>query len=161
MHQPLWDYMSNMIISSQMGGFLKTQIISLTAGLWHPLVGVPPAKSNADILMMQSTEDRPLLDTSDSVHRAQDRRVLRQRQVRSSSVVVIHVGQQQMPQVLLAEHHNMVETFPADRTDQALPSRRLDFQRQYDRKPARCQRITVSGRMMASASLVFGNKLVV
>jgi hypothetical protein len=25
-----------------------------------------------------------------------------------------------MPQVLLAEHHNMVETFPADRTDQAL-----------------------------------------
>src|SRR5262249_19834755 len=39
------------------------------------------------------------------------------------------------------------------------PGRRLDFQRQYDRKPARCQRITVSGRMMASASLVFGNKL--
>ena len=37
------------------------------------------------------------------------------------------------------------------------PGRRLDFQRQYDRKPARCQRITVSGRMMASASQVFGN----
>ena len=37
------------------------------------------------------------------------------------------------------------------------PGRRLDFQRQYDLKPARCQRITVSGRMMASASQVFGN----
>jgi hypothetical protein len=37
------------------------------------------------------------------------------------------------------------------------PGRRLDFQRQYDRKPARCQRITVSGRMMANASRVFGN----
>ena len=37
------------------------------------------------------------------------------------------------------------------------PGRRLDFQRQYDRKPARCQRITVSGRMMASASRAFGN----
>jgi hypothetical protein len=37
------------------------------------------------------------------------------------------------------------------------PGRRLDFQRQYDRKPARCQRITVSGRMMASAPRVFGN----
>src|SRR6476620_240127 len=37
------------------------------------------------------------------------------------------------------------------------PGRRLDFQRQYDRKPARCQRITVSGRMMASASQVFGH----
>ena len=37
------------------------------------------------------------------------------------------------------------------------PGRRLDFQRQYDRKPARCQRNAVSGRMMASASRVFGN----
>ena len=27
--------------------------------------------------------------------------------VRSNSVVVIHVGQQQMPQVPLAEHHDM------------------------------------------------------
>ena len=32
---------------------------------------------------------------------------------------------------------------------------RLDLQRQYDRKPARCQRITVSGRMMAGAPQVF------
>ena len=31
------------------------------------------------------------------------------------------------------------------------------IQRQYDRKPVRCQRITVSGRMMASAPQVFGN----
>jgi hypothetical protein len=37
------------------------------------------------------------------------------------------------------------------------PGRHLDFQRQYDRKPARCQRITVSGRMMASAAQAFGN----
>ena len=33
------------------------------------------------------------------------------------------------------------------------PGRRLDFQRQYDRKPARCQRITVSGRMMGPGSV--------
>ena len=37
------------------------------------------------------------------------------------------------------------------------PGRRLDFQRQYDRKPARCQRRTVSGRTTASASRAFGN----
>src|SRR5436190_22832988 len=37
------------------------------------------------------------------------------------------------------------------------PGRRLDFQRQYDRKPARCQRSTVSGWMMASASRALGN----
>ena len=37
-----------------------------------------------------------------------------------------------------------------------LPPRRLDFQRQKDRNPARCQRTTVSGRTMASASKVPG-----
>jgi hypothetical protein len=37
-----------------------------------------------------------------------------------------------------------------------LPPRRLDFQRQNDRNPARCQRITVSGRTMASASTMPG-----
>ena len=37
-----------------------------------------------------------------------------------------------------------------------LPPRRLDFQRQNDRNPARCQRTTVSGRTMASASTMPG-----
>jgi hypothetical protein len=37
------------------------------------------------------------------------------------------------------------------------PQRRLDFQRQYDLKPERCQRITVSGRTIASASYILGN----
>src|ERR1700720_419770 len=38
------------------------------------------------------------------------------------------------------------------------PQRRRDFQRQYDLKPARCQRITVSGRTIASASYILGNR---
>jgi hypothetical protein len=33
----------------------------------------------------------------------------------------------------------------------------LDFQRQYNLKPERCQRITVSGRTIASASYILGN----
>ena len=37
------------------------------------------------------------------------------------------------------------------------PRQRLDFQRQYDRNPARCQRITVSGRTIANALLTMGN----
>jgi hypothetical protein len=37
-----------------------------------------------------------------------------------------------------------------------LAPRRLDFQRQNDRNPARCQRTTVSGRTMASASTMVG-----
>ena len=37
------------------------------------------------------------------------------------------------------------------------PGRDLDFQRQNNRKPARCHRTTVSGRTMASASQALGN----
>src|SRR5258707_1273918 len=37
------------------------------------------------------------------------------------------------------------------------PQRRFDFHRQYDLNPARCQRITVSGRTIASASYILGN----
>ena len=33
-----------------------------------------------------------------------------------------------------------------------LPARRRDFQRQKERKPARCQRITVSGSTIVMAS---------
>ena len=37
------------------------------------------------------------------------------------------------------------------------PQQRRDFQRQYSLKPARCQRTTVSGRTIASASYILGN----
>ena len=36
------------------------------------------------------------------------------------AVVVFHVRQQNMPQVSLADHHDMVEAFPADRANQPL-----------------------------------------
>src|SRR6478735_8802655 len=38
------------------------------------------------------------------------------------------------------------------------PPRCLDFQRQYDLKPARCQRITVSGFKIARAPRILGAK---
>jgi hypothetical protein len=38
-----------------------------------------------------------------------------------------------------------------------LPPRRLDFQRQYDLKPARCQRTMVSGLTIAKVSQTPGN----
>ncbi len=37
------------------------------------------------------------------------------------------------------------------------PGRHLDFQRQYNRNPARCQRMTVSGLTIARALYAFGN----
>jgi hypothetical protein len=39
--------------------------------------------------------------------------------MRSDGVVVLHVTHEDVAQVLLADHNNMVEAFPADRTDQA------------------------------------------
>src|SRR5215467_5789147 len=38
------------------------------------------------------------------------------------------------------------------------PQRFRDFQRQYDLKPARCQRMTVSGFTIVSALMAFGTK---
>src|SRR5246500_1310275 len=37
-----------------------------------------------------------------------------------------------------------------------LPQQRRDFLRQYDLKPARCQRMTVSGLTIVNASIVLG-----
>ena len=49
-----------------------------------------------------------------------DRRVLLQRQVRPSLVVIFLVRIEQMAQMPFAEHDNMVKTIPSDRTDQPL-----------------------------------------
>src|SRR5260221_4516836 len=45
------------------------------------------------------------------------RRVLVDRKVRASRVIVGRVRSQQMAKMLLAEHDNVVKTFPPDRTD--------------------------------------------
>jgi hypothetical protein len=52
----------------------------------------PYRKSDSDILMMQPAEDGPELDASNGVHRAPNWCVFRKRQVRSNSIVIIHVG---------------------------------------------------------------------
>src|ERR1700730_9240924 len=38
--------------------------------------------------------------------------------MRAGPIVIFHVGQQQVTEVALAEHNNVVKAFPADRTDQ-------------------------------------------
>jgi hypothetical protein len=58
---------------------VKQQRGALARFLKLPPEGCPYRKLEPDILMMQSTEDGPWSDTSDCVHGAQDRRVLRQR----------------------------------------------------------------------------------
>ena len=36
------------------------------------------------------------------------------------AIIIVHIGQQHMAQMALAEHHDMIEAFPADRADQPL-----------------------------------------
>ena len=45
-------------------------------------------------------------------------RILVQRYVRSSLIVVIRVRSKQIPKVLLAKYDDMVKAVPSDRTDQ-------------------------------------------
>ncbi len=69
---------------------------------------------------MQAAENWPSFDTADALDSAKSRRILAERQMRTGCIIVVHVGPQHVPQVPLAEHDDMVETFPSDRADQAL-----------------------------------------
>src|ERR1700694_3896238 len=75
-------------------------------------------KSSPSILVMQSTQDRTAQNASRCLGGTRYRRVLVQRQVSARAIVVVHVGQQHMAQMAFAEHHDMIEAFPADRADQ-------------------------------------------
>ena len=47
-----------------------------------------------------------------------ERGILLQGEVRAGAIVICHVRQQQVAEVAFAEHDNVVEAFPSDRTDQ-------------------------------------------
>ena len=49
-----------------------------------------------------------------------ERRILLQGEMRARAIVIFHVRQQQVTEVALAEHDNVVEAFPSDRTDQSF-----------------------------------------
>ena len=69
---------------------------------------------------MESAEDRSHLDTPVALNGPSIRRILFQREVRTHRIVIFQVARKDVAKVLLACHHNVVETFPTDRTDQAL-----------------------------------------
>src|SRR6267378_952024 len=75
-------------------------------------------KSNPDIFVMQSAEDWAAKNTPCPLNSARYRRILIQGQVRARLIIVIHIRQQHMAKMPLAEHNNVVKAFPWDRTDQ-------------------------------------------
>src|SRR3981189_1970534 len=78
--------------------------------------------------MMKSAEKWRRQNANNGMYCSRRRRVLVDRKVRASLVIVGRVRSQQMAKMPLAEHDNVVKTFPPDRTDRpfaisALPRR--------------------------------------
>jgi hypothetical protein len=73
--------------------------------------------SNSHIQMMKTAEKWRRRNATNGMYCSRRRRVLVDRKVRASLVIVGSVRSQQMAEMPLAEHDNVVKTFPPDRTD--------------------------------------------
>src|ERR1700687_6358298 len=67
--------------------------------------------------MMKSAEKWRRQNATNGMYCSRHRRVLVDRRVRASRVIVARVRSQQMAKMPLAEHDNVVKTLPPDRTD--------------------------------------------
>src|SRR5882762_4085737 len=67
--------------------------------------------------MMKSAKKWLRQNATNGMYRSRRRRVLVERKVRASRVIVGRVRSQQMAKMPLAEHDNVVKTFPPNRTD--------------------------------------------
>src|SRR5258708_9835347 len=82
---------------------------------------VPVGNLRSEILVVQSAQNWHRQRATDGLNGTRDRRVLVQRWVRPSLVVIALVGIiEQMAQMPFAEHNNMLKTIPSDRTDEPL-----------------------------------------
>jgi hypothetical protein len=77
-------------------------------------------KLDPTILMMKRAEDWSRRDLSVRLDRPMARRILVEGQMRSEFVVVAGVGRKDPAQMGLPEDNDVIEAFPADRTDQSL-----------------------------------------
>ena len=68
----------------------------------------------SEILVVQPTQNRHRQRETHSLDGTRDRRVLVQRQVRPSLVVIFLVGIEQMAEMSFAEHNDMVKAIPSD-----------------------------------------------
>ena len=73
--------------------------------------------TNTYIQMMESAKKWRGQNVTNGMYCSRQRRVLVDRKVRASRVIVGSVKSQKMAKMPLAEHDNVVKTFPPDRTD--------------------------------------------
>ena len=74
-------------------------------------------KLNADILVVRPAENWVAKNLPGPFDGTRERRILPRRDV-CGCHYIIHVRQQQVAEVAFAEHNDVVEAFPSDRTDQ-------------------------------------------
>ena len=77
---------------------------------------VPVGNLRSEILVVQSAQNWHRQRATDGLDSTRDRRVLLQRKVRPSLVVIFLVRIEQLAEMSFAEHNNMVKTIPSDRT---------------------------------------------
>ena len=68
--------------------------------------------------MVQAAENWAAMNLPGPFDGTRERRILLQGDMRAGAIVIFHVRQQQVAEVALAEHDNVVEAFPSDRIDQ-------------------------------------------
>ena len=79
---------------------------------------VPVGNLRSEILVVQSTQNWHCQGATDSLDGTRNRRVLVQRQVRTSLVVIFLVRIEQMVEVSFTKHNDVIDTLPSDRTNQ-------------------------------------------
>ena len=87
-----------------------------------------------------------------------DRRVFVQGQMRAGAVVIVHVREQQVAQMSLAEHHDMIKTFPPDRTDQPFSMPILPWRSRRRWSVTNAHRANPSGEDLAIGPIPIANE---
>src|SRR3954453_15866918 len=80
--------------------------------------GCPCRKSDPDIMVVQSAEDRQGYNSSDRMDGSGDRSVFDKEKMCSSDVVVFLIRAEHMAQMSLAEDEDVIKALPADQADQ-------------------------------------------
>src|SRR5260370_34601136 len=72
------------------------------------------------VMMMKAAEDRPSGHLAEPLDRPVGRRILVQGQMCSEFVVIVDIGRKDAAQTGLAQHDDLIQAFPSDRSDQSL-----------------------------------------
>ena len=83
-------------------------------------MGCSYRKSDPLVLVMKTADHGSALDASNRLNGSPGRCVLTKGQMGASRVVIVDVAGKHMTQVPFPEHDNVVQTLPADRTNQSL-----------------------------------------